>query len=504
MMSQTKTFLTTTEASENPRVAEITEDCGEADNNNKSLSKNSSSPDRSVRERVLKEVGLTSTAFIGPAFPPETNSTKSEIEDSLSEFYKELQAIDTPHGANGNSGQQDAGLVQPSMLPETNTTKETEEKIVNTRTFTETDGAQNCSGLKPSSWPHWYKNEPYYPRRPRPGSEMISGDAVSNQNQWHYPHPVDRPPNPRFYRPPLPHKPPPPAYPDHQNPPPRVNHSFSCSGMTNRHQDELYFQTFPRFPPPHVRSEPTQGFYRYSPHHFDRDDQGGSYYRCPDNVPVRRCSDRPHEWSQFEEYSDRHRNESENEQWEPQHHYQASEHAPAYPSTLVLILIRGLPGSGKSTLAKELLSTGPSGIILSTDDYFAHKDGYHYDPGLIGAAHEWNHSRAKAALCDGRSPIIIDNTNIQAWEMKPYVKMALERGYKVDFCEPDTSWKFDPYELGRRNKHGVPREKIAQMLDRFLFPISIDVVMNSQEPSHVMKRRQQDQPHMMRKNHYFH
>lgn len=24
---------------------------------------------------------------------------------------------------------------------------------------------------------------------------------------------------------------------------------------------------------------------------------------------------------------------------------------------------------------------------------------------------------------------------------------ALERGYKVDFCEPDTSWKFDPYEL---------------------------------------------------------
>uniref|UniRef100_A0A8C9YUW6 NEDD4 binding protein 2-like 2 n=1 Tax=Sander lucioperca TaxID=283035 RepID=A0A8C9YUW6_SANLU len=48
---------------------------------------------------------------------------------------------------------------------------------------------------------------------------------------------------------------------------------------------------------------------------------------------------------------------------------------------------------------------------------------------------------------DGRSPIIIDNTNTQAWEMKPYVKMALERGYKVDFCEPDTSWKFDPYEL---------------------------------------------------------
>lgn len=31
---------------------------------------------------------------------------------------------------------------------------------------------------------------------------------------------------------------------------------------------------------------------------------------------------------------------------------------------------------------------------------------------------------AKDAMQDGRSPIIIDNTNLQAWEMKPYVKMV--------------------------------------------------------------------------------
>lgn len=31
---------------------------------------------------------------------------------------------------------------------------------------------------------------------------------------------------------------------------------------------------------------------------------------------------------------------------------------------------------------------------------------------------------AKDAMHDGRSPIIIDNTNLQAWEMKPYVKMV--------------------------------------------------------------------------------
>ena len=31
---------------------------------------------------------------------------------------------------------------------------------------------------------------------------------------------------------------------------------------------------------------------------------------------------------------------------------------------------------------------------------------------------------AKEAMLEGRSPIIIDNTNVEAWEMKPYVKMV--------------------------------------------------------------------------------
>uniref|UniRef100_A0A673CBE4 Uncharacterized protein n=1 Tax=Sphaeramia orbicularis TaxID=375764 RepID=A0A673CBE4_9TELE len=76
--------------------------------------------------------------------------------------------------------------------------------------------------------------------------------------------------------------------------------------------------------------------------------------------------------------------------------------------------------------------------------------------------------------------------------------MALERGYRVDFCEPDTSWKFDPLELERRNKHGVPQEKIAQMLDRFSFPISVDIVMSSQEPPHV-NQRHRTEPQTTRK-----
>ncbi|XP_070685603.1 NEDD4-binding protein 2-like 2 [Pempheris klunzingeri] len=332
--------------------------------------------------------------------------------------------------------------------------------------------------------------------------DSSSGRVVPSQNHWHYPQTVNRPPNLRFHRPPF-HRPPPPsAFPNPQNPPSNVNQSWSRPGRTNQYEDESHWSTFAGLPPPNVSSHPSQGFYGDSPYHLDKDERR-RFDAHLDDVNVGWSRDGEEEWRRFGEHVDRHqRYDSENEQWE--HHCQPSNNTNTYLPSLVLVLMRGLPGSGKSTLARELLSTGPSGLILSTDDYFAHRDGYRYEPGFLGAAHEWNQSRARDAMQDGRSPIIIDNTNIQAWEMKPYVKMALERGYKVDFCEPDTSWKFDPFELEKRNKHGVPHEKIVQMMDRFSFPVSIDIVMSSQEPPHVNHRRRPEQPPMMRKNQDYH
>ncbi|XP_037054289.1 NEDD4-binding protein 2-like 2 isoform X4 [Peromyscus leucopus] len=96
---------------------------------------------------------------------------------------------------------------------------------------------------------------------------------------------------------------------------------------------------------------------------------------------------------------------------------------------------------------------------------------------------------AKQAIDQGRSPVIIDNTNTQAWEMKPYVEMAIGKGYRVEFHEPETWWKFDPEELEKRNKHGVSRKKIAQMLDRYEFQMSISIVMNSVEPPQKSTQR---------------
>ncbi|XP_036107062.1 NEDD4-binding protein 2-like 2 isoform X3 [Molossus molossus] len=172
----------------------------------------------------------------------------------------------------------------------------------------------------------------------------------------------------------------------------------------------------------------------------------------------------------------------------------------------LLILLRGLPGSGKTTLSRILLGQSRDGIVFSTDDYFHHQDGYRYNVNQLGDAHDWNQNRglqnfcseigtilwelpSKQAINQGRSPVIIDNTNTQAWEMKPYVEMAIGKGYRVEFHEPETWWKFDPEELEKRNKHGVSRKKIAQMLDRYEYQMSISIVMNSVEPVHKSTQR---------------
>jgi hypothetical protein len=41
------------------------------------------------------------------------------------------------------------------------------------------------------------------------------------------------------------------------------------------------------------------------------------------------------------------------------------------------------------------------------------------------------------------SPVVIDNTNVTFWEIKPYVQIADKYDYIIIICEPRTPWKFD-------------------------------------------------------------
>ena len=135
----------------------------------------------------------------------------------------------------------------------------------------------------------------------------------------------------------------------------------------------------------------------------------------------------------------------------------------------ILVLLRGLPGSGKSMLAENLLNGSRNGVILSADQYFIDKRDriYKFDPFLLPLAHEATQKNAQSCISKGVSPIIIDNTNLESWEMKPYVIMAHKAGYKIFLLEPETPWKMNIKELSKKNKHGVPREKIQMMATRF-------------------------------------
>ncbi|NXI44164.1 N42L1 protein, partial [Galbula dea] len=148
-----------------------------------------------------------------------------------------------------------------------------------------------------------------------------------------------------------------------------------------------------------------------------------------------------------------------------------------------LVLLRGLPGAGKSTLARQLKRDYPSAVVLSTDDFFIEDGVYVFEPDFLEDAHKWNQKRARKAMKNGKSPVIIDNTNIQAWEMKPYVMMARENRYEVIFQEPDTPWKFNVRELTRRNIHHVPRQKIKQMKEQYEHNVTFQSVLRSEKPS---------------------
>ncbi len=119
-------------------------------------------------------------------------------------------------------------------------------------------------------------------------------------------------------------------------------------------------------------------------------------------------------------------------------------------SPLLLYILRGISGSGKSTLAAQL--AGKHGVVFSADAFFMTPDGvYQFDSRRLEDAHQWNQERSFAAMKSKKSPIVIDNTNLRAWEAKPYVVKGLENGYKVEIVEPNTPWKKDPVQLAKKN-----------------------------------------------------
>jgi predicted kinase len=129
-----------------------------------------------------------------------------------------------------------------------------------------------------------------------------------------------------------------------------------------------------------------------------------------------------------------------------------------------LYFIRGVPGSGKSSLA-ESLATMSGAYWIEADYYFLNEDGeYKFDPTRLKEVHSRCQNFVldvmKDSLEGGWGDIIVSNTFTQEWEMKPYIQMAEEYGYRVVSLIVEN-------RHGNKSVHGVPDEKVQQMRDRF-------------------------------------
>jgi predicted kinase len=140
-----------------------------------------------------------------------------------------------------------------------------------------------------------------------------------------------------------------------------------------------------------------------------------------------------------------------------------------------LIIMQGIAGSGKSRVARRLVRPGRRvrPAIVSADLFpgLYAADGFHRE--LLGAAHKACF-RAAVELVSGGENVVVDNTNLSALEMAPYVALGAAFGYEVEIvrvlCPQLVAY--------RRQTHGVPlavHRGMARQLKRFQAPPYWDV-----------------------------
>ena len=308
-------------------------------------------------KNVLKKVGSTSTSFIGPACrpgktashpaktashpaktashpaktashpaktashpaktatrPDKTKPKGKNIEDSLNDFYQELESLDSPDAAPRPPNQQAPNQQAP------NQDRRTRREPPNTNQKRSYDSFQ-YSGNGPnrqSQQQHWQPDGPFNhdPKRQRP----------SEDDYWrpHHPQMMGFPRPPRRFQPPHPHfsgpfpGPPPGHFLPHWNPYP--------------HPQDSHFPP-DHFLPPGMCRDPQPPGCRPSPPSHPGDDRWGG------------CGGEP-AWPQISPAETNLVNSQEDCATKD------PDSSASSTSSLSLILMRGLPGSGKSTFAR--------------------------------------------------------------------------------------------------------------------------------------------------------
>lgn len=124
-----------------------------------------------------------------------------------------------------------------------------------------------------------------------------------------------------------------------------------------------------------------------------------------------------------------------------------------------VLILRGIQGSGKSTYARSL----PDATVVSADDFFLSPSGrYEYDRERIQDAHTACFLRFMRALVEEAKTVVVDNMNLEAWEIAPYYMTGTAFDYEVEiinfFTDIETS--------AARNIHSVPKKDIERAAKR--------------------------------------
>lgn len=133
-----------------------------------------------------------------------------------------------------------------------------------------------------------------------------------------------------------------------------------------------------------------------------------------------------------------------------------------------LMIARGLPGSGKSTFAVRWVSEKPAERArVNRDDLrFATFGKYVLEPDQEQVITAIEHAAVRALLASGKS-VVVDNQNLRAKYIKPYLKLAAE----VDAVVLHKDFNEELPELLRRNKardKAVPEEYLTKAYKNFV------------------------------------
>lgn len=124
-------------------------------------------------------------------------------------------------------------------------------------------------------------------------------------------------------------------------------------------------------------------------------------------------------------------------------------------------ILRGVPGSGKSTYVASMgHSATTAARVVSADHHFMVDGAYKFDARKLPEAHQACWRSFYAALNERDIDVIyVDNTNISAAEIGPYVLPAESCGWQVEII----TLECDPVVAAARNVHGVPAESVHRM-----------------------------------------